>query len=71
MEEARKVHLKAVKKDNFPLGDDREDEDALDVESQLKKEIEELNWWGAWVGKAVPHICSGCLGISTCRKPGP
>ena len=42
MEEARKVHLKAVKKDNFPLGDDREDEDALDVESQLKKEIEEL-----------------------------
>ena len=42
MEEARKVLLKAVKKDNFPLGDDREDEDALDVESQLKKEIEEL-----------------------------
>ena len=40
MEEARKVLLKAVKKDNFPLGDDRED--ALDVESQLEKEIEEL-----------------------------
>ena len=42
MEDDKKVLLRAVKKDNFPLGDDQEDEDALDVESQLKKEIEEL-----------------------------
>ena len=41
MEEAKTKLLKSVKKDNFPLDDDQEDEDALDVESQLKKEIEE------------------------------
>ena len=42
MEEAKTKLLKSVKKDNFPLDDDQEDEDALDDESQLKKEIEEL-----------------------------
>ena len=42
MEEAKTELLKSVKEHNFLLGDILEEEDALNVESQLNKEIEQL-----------------------------